>query len=1164
MKIPRPFELEATPLLRGISLIEASAGTGKTYTIAGLFVRLLLAEGLTVEQILVTTFTEAATAELRDRIRRRLRQAEEAFERGASADPFLHALLEAHRPADALPQLRAALRDFDQATISTIHGFCQRMLREHAFESRLLFDTELITDQRPLLIETVEDFWRRQFYEAPPVMTMLIDAEKWSPAKFVRLLEEATRRPLLRVRPEIAREEFIRRQDELCTLYNDLCRLWSAAEPAIRKCICDGEWARRNHTIGTPAGAELLFEQVAEALSGGAAAADAFKALPKFATSALARACRVGSHPPAHDFFVLCDRYAQLASTMPHALEAFFLAEAKAALSREKATRNVFSFDDLLTRLDTALQDDRTLAAQLAERFPAALIDEFQDTDPVQAAIFERIYTGRDGWLYLIGDPKQAIYGFRGADVFTYLHAAAQADQPYTLLTNRRSETGMVEAVNLLFSRTNDPFVLDHIRFKPAVAAGDRDAEPFRIGGEPVPALEIWAWHNPAPILLAEANRQAPLITAAEIARLLASNATIGDRPLQPSDIAVLVAENRQASPVQSALAELGIASRLVTDESVFATDEAGELHTFLAAVAEPAREPLIRAALATELLGLDAADLDALLRDEAAWESRLARFQEYRDRWISGGFIQMFRHFLQQDDVRPRLLSKLDGERRLTNLLHLGELAHAAALQRRLGVRGLVKWIGDKRADPQAATEEMKLRLERDDDAVAIITMHRCKGLEYPVVFCPFVWGKSRGGMRGRPIIFHDLNVSGQPLTLDLAADSKAPAAEAYELERLAEELRLFYVALTRARHRCLVLWGRFNSCEVSAAARIFHPPPTNTPSTVAALEAHMKALTPEQFAADLAGLVAHSNGTIAVRPLPSVDGPLYRPAEPVSKDWQARRFRGRIDRSWRLSSFTSLTSGQDVEPRDYDAATARPDTEIATGGIAAFPAGKRAGSCLHAIFERADFSDSATLREHVDEQLAAFRFIPGEWSDAVTGCVQRTLDTTLPAGFRLRDVPAAAQLREIEFCFTADRLVASDLRAVADPDHAGRFDFEPRRGLVKGFIDLAFEHQGRWFIVDWKSNLLGAESHAYEAPAVRAAMTRHHYQLQYLIYTVALHRWLRLRRGDYDYERDFGGIYYFFLRGIDPARPGLGLFHDRPSRAALEQLDARLGTMS
>ena len=1163
MTTPPPFELAASPLLRGTSLIEASAGTGKTYTITALYLRLLLEEKLTVEQILVTTFTEAATAELRDRIRRRLRDAEAAFISGMGADPFMAALLEAHPAAEALPKLRAALRDFDRAVISTIHGLCQRILREHAFDSRILFDTELIVDQRPLLQDAVDDFWRRHFYEAPAMITMLAEEGKWSPATFTRLLDEAARRPLLRVRPAMDRETFLRLHGEWCALYEELCTLWRAAAREIRECVCEGQWARRTHTIGMAGGAEKLLEQVGEALSGGPASADAFKALLKLTSSALTKACRKGARPPLHRFFLLCDRYLQLAPMLPPAFQAWLLVDTSAALIRAKADRNVFSFDDLLTRLHRAVLDDPNFAAELAERFPAALIDEFQDTDPVQAAIFQRIYGGRNGWLYLIGDPKQAIYAFRGADLFTYLHAAAAADQPYTLLTNRRSETRMVEAVNFLFGRVPNPFVLDQIRFAPAVASGDRDAEPLLINGQTGPAVEVWAWHDPKQILVGDANREAPRMTATGIARLLASAATIGGRPLRPGDIAVLVAENRQAPPVQEALAELGIASRLMTDESVFATAEAAELHTFLAAVAEPARETLVRGALATGLLGLNAADLDALLADEAAWTLRLTRFQEYRDRWVSAGFIQMFRGFLQQDEVRQRLLSKLDGERRLTNLLHLGELAHAAVRQRRLGVGALVKWLGDKRAEPSAVADEMKLRLERDDDAVAIITMHRCKGLEYPVTFCPFIWGKSRSGHRHRPVIFHDPDAPGHPLTLELSPERKDAAMAAYENERLAEELRIFYVALTRSRHRCILLWGRFHSCEVSAAARIFHPPPTDDPSPVAALAAQMKALTPEQFAADLDRLAAESNGTIAIRPLPAAGAPIYRPAEPVSKDWRARRFRGRLDRSWRISSFTSLISGREPEPRDYDAATSRPGVQPAPGGIGAFPAGKRAGSCLHAILERVEYADPASIRQQVDEQLAAFRFPASEWHAAVTGCIQRTVDTPLPAGFRMRDVPRSAQLREVEFCFAVDRFAASDLRGLTDPEHADRFAFEPRRGLVKGFIDLAFEHAGRWYIADWKSNLLGEEPHAYEPAAVRAAIARHHYQLQYLIYTVALHRWLRLRRAGYDYERDFGGVYYFFLRGIDPARPGLGLFHDRPAGAAIAELDARLRTI-
>jgi len=1156
------FQLATTGLVRGTTLIEASAGTGKTYTIAGLTLRLILDADLTIEQILVTTFTEAATAELRERIRARLQGAESAFVSGMSGDdPLLASLLAAHQPDAALARLRTALRDFDRAAISTIHGFCQRMLREHAFESGLLFDTELITDQAPLFAAVVEDFWRRQFYECEPVITAITGARKWTIASLTKLLREAAQHPFLQVRPTTSAGEFARKQKALCKLSSELRELWRNDEAAIRACIfTTPPWASRTPRIGRKDSAEKLFEQIGRALSESGGAWIDFDALRHLASSALEKARLKKGCLPAHKFFELCEKYATLADELPRVLEAHFLRTAMDDLRRQKALRNVMTFDDLLTQLFHALEKNSLFAAELARRYPAALIDEFQDTDPVQAGIFERIYAGRESYLYLIGDPKQAIYGFRGADVFSYLKAATRADAEFTLLTNRRSETGMVEAVNHIFKRSSDPFLLENIQFQKASAAGARDLAPLRIDGKIGPALDIWAWSDPDPILLGEANRVAPRVTAAEIARLLAAKATIGERPVVPSDIAVLIAANFQAAPVQAALGEFGIASRLVTDVTVFATREATELHIVLTAIMDPSREVPLRTALATELLGLTAADLTRLSSDERGWEQRLTRFQEYRDRWLSAGFIVMFQDLLTAEEVRPRLLGHRDGERRLTNLLQLGELVHTAALSRRFGVRAVVKWLGDRLVESGTTSDEMKLRLERDDDAVAIITVHRCKGLEFPIVFCPFIWGRPQRQKDNALTIFHDPEDSERALTLDLPVPPEASTA-AFKHEHLAQDLRLLYVALTRARHRCHLLWGRFNECYVSAAARLFHRPPNGEPNAVAALETHIKSLSDARFTTDLAALAAESGGTIAVRPLPSLQAPLYRSAESTAKTCAARRFRTRIDRSWRLSSFTSLTSGRDVEPRDYDAAVARPDAALPAEGITAFPAGKRAGSCLHAMFERIDFNDAAARRACIDEQLAIFRYHPSEWGDVVARCLDHTLAAPLPGGFSLREVPRAAQLREVEFCFSAARLDATALRAIADSETAGRFHFEPRRGLVKGFIDLVFEHRGQWFIVDWKSNQLGTEARAYEPAALRPAMARHHYGLQYLIYTVALNRWLA-RRPDYNYESHFGGVFYLFLRGIDPTRPSSGIFYDRPSLTALEALEAKLST--
>ncbi|MEA3209280.1 MAG: exodeoxyribonuclease beta subunit [Chthoniobacter sp.] len=1174
------FEVAEAPLTRGTTLIEASAGTGKTYTIAGLFLRLIVEENLRVGQILVTTYTEAATAELRDRIRKLLRAALEAWTRGQSDDPLLRALLErgSVAPEIARQRLERALRAFDEAAIHTIHGFCQRVLQDRAFESGVLFDAELITDQSAFLREIAEDYWRLNFYEAAPLHVAAAMHGELTPAGLATLLRETISHAKLRVLPE--ESALFNLREELDSAFAELRARWPAWRDEVRSFfLTNNAWAKAQ--CAKPEVMEPLLALLDLCVTDPAAPVQAYAAFESFAPDFLAENCRARHSAPEHEFFTLCERIAEALARFGLAVESDFLTWARLELPQRKAQRNVVSFDDLLTRLHAALvgQPSRLplqvglpsrlssvgqasrlptpagerLAELVRTRFPAALIDEFQDTDPVQEEIFRTIFNTPQNCLYLIGDPKQAIYAFRGADVFTYLGAARRADRGFKLGTNFRSTAALVTGVNTIFGQGPQPFVVPDIDFKPVQSSGKAAETPLRITGQARAPFRIWLPETDDSLGITDANDRLPGIVAGEISRLLDGRATLGDRPLVPPDIAVLTASNRQARAVQAALSAQGVPSVLLSNASVFESLEAAELHTLLAALAQPLREGLLRAALATRWLALTAVEIDALAGDEQGWEKWLLRFQLWNQEWRRRGFIPMFRTLLRECDVRPRLLGQPDGERALTNVLHLAELVHQAATEQRLSPVALVQWLADRRREKGVATEEYEVRLERDEDAVKVVTIHKSKGLEYNVVFCPFGWGKAELHKGERPL-FH----AEEGLTLDLGSEPAHEAAAAEE--KLAEQTRLLYVALTRAKHECHFVWGRFPKNDVSAAMWLLHPPPPPPAADpIAALKARGAALTPERLRAEIEGLALGAPEAIAAVPWPDPGAPPYQPAAGEVAARQARQFRGAIQRDWRVSSFSSLTEHRETELPDYDRAPAAGEsleTGAARTGIHAFPAGKTPGVCLHAIFEKLDFTKPGDVAPLVEQKLAAFGFHAAEWREPVAQCVRRVLDVELAPGLQLKMVSFSARLQEIEFYFPVARLTPATLSTlVGDP----RLSFDPRRGLLKGYIDLVFEHSGRFYIADWKSNRLGPDATAYHQEALREAMARHHYGLQYHLYALALHRYLRLRLGvSYDYERHFGGVFYLFLRGVDPARPELGLFRDRPTAACIAQLDA------
>ena len=1219
--------------LAGTTLIEASAGTGKTWTLATLYLRLLVEQQLQVGQILVVTYTNAATAELRDRIRRRLREAVAYFEQAEAAstsaatqaesavsgDPLAR-LVEHCRVAGTLTQSRkhltAALRGFDEAAIFTIHGFCQRILLENAFESGVMFDAELVRDERPLSSEVVKDFWVRRLHDAPADVVRHLQARQ-SPDQLEKLARKVLASRDMPVLPESVTTVDRAALADLADAWRDAlveaAALWPTCCTAVQALL---QSADLKHRYDKPesiplwcAGLGSYLEQAAAGLNVG------FAPLENFTTAMLAKCTRAKQRTPQHPFFAVCDRLVAAERALAEQCERYALrfqlelvADVRHEVRRRHEAANTQSFDDLLYRLRDALDGPggATLAEQIRNRFRAALIDEFQDTDPVQYAIFRAVYLGSDAPLFLIGDPKQAIYAFRGADVFTYVEAKQDAGaSAHTLQVNHRSAGALVSAVNTLFRRVRAPFVFDEIPFTNVVATtAPRDALAGEIAARP--PLEIL-------FLGAEdgandeqngkankewANRHVPGAIAAEIVALLASRPTIGGRAVHAGDVAVLCRTNRQAVDIQDALRAAGVPSVRQGDDSVFESAEAGEVERVLRAVAEPGDPSLLRAALATHLVGLDAHDLAALQGDETGWDDWAADFRECLVTWSEQGFMAAFRHLLDRCTTERRLLALDDGERRLTNVLHLAELLQAASREAHRGPLALVDWLSLLRTDPAAraelASEAAQIRLESDEKAVQLVTIHRSKGLEYGVVYCPYTWAGPRMQDDDRSWIrFHD--VADGTLKLDLGSAEKKDHLARAEREAFAENLRLLYVAVTRARHRCTLVWGDVKDDHLAPLGYLLHQAQGADPADlVTPTQKHVKTLDRAARLADLETLVHESDGTIAVRTL-TLPVPAAHVVDADSTDTSALELRAAartLDQSWRVSSFSGLaasggrTSHQAEEGLDHDATGAvDADESVRAAARAAervtlheLPAGARTGELLHTILEHADFrrSDPADLGARVHDAVGQYGFEP-RWEPTICQALDEALATPIVAGserFTLGDVSPRQRFNELQFLFEVrsgfDRgaLAAcfarhpSPVRGTDYPERIARLGFRELQGYLGGFIDLVFLHEGRWYVVDYKSNFLGPRPASYAPERLARAMSLHHYYLQYHLYVLAVHRYLTLRLPGYDYARDFGGVAYLFLRGMSPRHaPGCGVFFDRPSSALVRDLSELVG---
>lgn len=1246
MNAPQPLSPLQLPLA-GTQLIEASAGTGKTWTIAALYLRLVLghgrAEALLPAQILVMTFTKAATAELRERIRERLAEAAGAFRGQRAADDFLQALIaeypDGEARAAAARRLELAAQWMDEAAVFTIHGWCQRMLVQHAFDSGEAVSEDGIADEGELLAEAVRDYWRRFFFPLDRDAAALV-ARQWKEPDALRravkpLLAGAPDALRLGGQPVPAIADPAEALDAAAASLRDAearaCTLWHKQGKEIAQLMRDAmehgvlnaasykpatlaadhaafdAWAGDTHQAPstssrrrpdkcearrTPEGRPRRGER--SELSSVDELAKA-KTLERHSTAKLQSATRKNQSTPTHAFFAAIDAVlAARAGT--DALQPLLLAHAAAwiaqRLDETRRARALLGFDDMLKRLAAALHgaNGDALARTIAAQYPVALVDEFQDTDPLQWRSLQRIYGGHDDTaLLLIGDPKQAIYGFRGADIHTYLRARESAARPHwTLDTNHRSTRALVAAVNRVFEQADmqpqGAFCFgSELPFVAVKAKGRR--EVLLLDGAPLPAMQMAVHPSTEPASMSAWRESMASHAAAQLVAWL--DAAQAGRcgfmaedgafaPLQPGDVAILVRDKDDAAAMAEALRRRGLAHVYLSDQqSVYASDEAADLLRWLHACARPGDDRAMRAALATPSMARSLAELASLDGDDAAREACDEHFRQSHALWQRHGVLAMLHELLHRLDLPARLLARDGGERALTNLLHLAELLQQAATGLD-GEHALIRFLAAQIASPGSgeSAEAQLVRLESEAALVKLVTVHKSKGLEYPVVLLPFACG-FREVDAGKAVQVRDGEGRAQ-LDLQPGEDALREA----DRERLQEDLRLLYVALTRARHACWLgvanlKHGNRKDSDLHKSA-FGYVLAGGQPIPPGELLARVRALAGEGTSIQVTELVEpaderrHHGATATILARPARSFPL-KPAEP-----------------WWIASYSALAHSDDGAAPRHAPETANQATlaeNVAAGnaeaadtevhGIHAFHRGANAGTFLHDLLEScADegfaraAAPSAGLRDTIARRCQARGW--QAWIKPLTAWLPALLRTplALPDGgaMPLAALGDPARYRaELEFWFEANHVTSSALDRLVSAytlDGAARPALPPNHvnGLLKGFIDLVFEHAGRWYVADYKSNWLGGHAAAYTDEAMRDSVLHSRYDLQYAIYTLALHRQLKARLPGYDYECHMGGVLYLYLRGVDGE--GHGVHGERLPFALVDALDRLFAT--
>ena len=1163
-------------LQKGTTLIEASAGTGKTYTLCRIALQLTLQKRITLDRILAVTFTEAATEELASRIHELYQSCLRQLETGIYKEDLLKELAsnDSLEVDSAKDDLRYSLEVFDEAPISTIHGFCRRSLESVALETRIPLDAEISQIENELIEQLQNEYIRQNILESSSALSAAFASQSDFEKRLREIGKQCSIHPeaVLRPTPEpIQLETLDRRFASLPTSISDLLDSKADYLPHLNA---------RSKVLKLLSGQDPTLERIASRSS---ILPSEFRSLEELSSEKWLKAIKKSgkdlSIPPSINEIDLV--LAQTAKAFQSLLFNYkrWLSE---RLTKAKSQANVVSFNDLLHLLWRALQNDpeQSAANYIGSRYDAALIDEFQDTDRIQLKIARSLFGKGDHYLFYIGDPKQAIYRFRGADIYAYFKAVGEKGlKRIPLDRNFRSTPKLVEAVNHLFSNAASAFVDDRIVFKEAESARHDLAAEGGVAAMTIRQLALEASEIPSGS--GDYRRVLAELAANDFARRLNEHPA-----LKAEDVTFLVNNKNEANELSEALLQRGIPSSIRADRSVFKTQEAEDLKQLLFALANPARNSFKRGVYACFKPGFDIAELSDDAFDESA-ASFFDYFGDWARSWYSANFDVAFNNLMDLLSAAQDDSSISDSERRFTNFRQLAELLSEARDTERLSPRGLFNWLCRKESADVTEREEWQTRISSDEGKPQIITVHKSKGLQFPIVILPFV-GLKRIRLQELAQSYHG---SDEELVIDYAPEAESVSTQYSRREELAENGRLLYVALTRAEREVLLYL-----CpeEISRQSKL----PAES-SFARSLLGPESPVSSDSVARTLQDLASTSKGVIDFKQIPCQTGEFVELTAKEARDEgqpvAARPLRNRrqMPQPDRVVSFSALNKillhdsdtsldalqnaeaeSDEIENAPIDTLEEEAQTDYATEiSIFKLPKGTKTGDLLHLILERFDFSQADTLGRVVRAAFDELRFEGQEFEPILVAQIRALAKAELESRYdtlSLEQLSSHCRVTELEFTYPVHGDIKSSIIATLESSELGVIpkswvhslslsEHGISASMLRGFIDLVFEHNNRFYIVDWKSNYLGPTPESYDQPAVLESMGEHNYFLQYLLYCVALKRYLAWRFPGENFSDRFGGVFYIYVRGITPNKP-TGIYYDYPNQALLEKLDQAL----
>ena len=1157
---------------KGVSIIEASAGTGKTYTLCRIVLKLIVEKGIPIDRILAITFTQAATEELISRIRELLHDSISQLDSGEIGDLALKELIEQQGIGSnvARNRLRHSLEIFDDASISTIHGFCKRSLDFVSLESDIALEANLEPVDGDLIERLQDEYVRINILEKSPLLSAFYIQTTAYKKRLNTIAKECASHPYALLEPKPTEAHVDQLEVLFDLLLDSITPLLESVDTFLNHLKKGGKFYKRLSTQTGINALEALRNRRFALLSD-------LKLLSELNTANWSSSLKKSAEhlePPPFSKHVdnLLIETDQIFTVLVSRYRDWLFDNLRA----EKERRNVVSFNDLLHVLNRALNDDQgdAVVQAINRQFDAALVDEFQDTDPTQYHIIERLFGDGSKYLFFIGDPKQAIYRFRGADIFSYFNATeSKSLQRIQLSENFRSSPKLVQAVNVLFSESPDGFAFEKIQFQAA--------SPARSSSTNIPLqIEAIGLDKPNPL----GQKGAINLLASNAAEDLAQRAI--DHPqLKLGDVAFLVGTNREADALLKQLAIRGIDCVLRAERSVFETKELDLMLQLVETLSNPSRRSTIRALLLTPIGGYHWHDLLDPNFDEKSQEI-VGYLHEWSREWRSSNFDSAFHRLLNLTRANERMLGRLNGDRQYANLCQLSELLQSEALTRLSTPKHLYAWLLGKKDESVSNQEDWQTRLISDEGKPQIVTIHKSKGLQFPIVICPFL-SLLRPKVKREHALYHSSGQH-QRLVIDLAPEKNSDALGRAENEEYAEHLRLIYVALTRAT----------DECRIYLAPEESEPRQNTRPSSFCQLilgnEKSVTLHSQKNISPSLLQRIQEFDSScIEVNPRPLTEGEdlsisLFHNSE--NQEFKPNALpvnRSSIPAAERILSFSTIArmthttdlvieevGNDEMEIKEnvqaFDLIT-DPKPEPDGPNIFKLPKGAHTGNLFHSILEEIDFQKPDTISDRVQQSFNRLRYGYPEYKRIVSHSIHQLLSKLLDGVIALEQIAPIQRVPEMEFAYpTSNDTLHKIQKALENNPTPGiprtwidtlmLKHTNVRTSMLRGFIDLVFEHSGKLFLLDWKTNHLGNSVESYSQRAIEHAMFQHDYYLQYCLYCVALKRYIETRFPNKDFYDSFGGVFYLFIRGINE-HDDSGIFYDRPSKPLLKALDKAIG---